>query len=194
MKKKDAPFQPDENRVSAWVDEHLPMLYGYALQRVRHPDIAEELVQETFLAALKNQEQFAQRSSESTWLVGILRHKILDHFRKRSDVTASSLESEDASISFFDAAGHWDRKPNAWSDDPAVLLENQEFWAVFKQCLGHLPEPLARAFVLREMEQCQSATVCQTLSISESNLWIRLHRARLRLRECLDHNWFTSGA
>ena len=180
--------------VTAWIDKHLPILYGYALQRVRQSDIAEELVQETFLAALKNKEQFARRSAEQTWLIGILRHKIVDHFRKRSEVAVSTLESEEQTCSFFDAAGHWSRKPNAWDGDPSELVESREFWQIFEQCLGHLPEALAQAFVLREMEQHKSASVCKTLAISESNLWIRLHRARLRLRECLDHNWFSGGA
>lgn len=173
--------------VSRWVDEHLPILYGYALQRVRDSETAEELVQETFLAALKNLERFAERSSERTWLIGILRHKILDYFRQCSKSTQAGLEETSQA---FLSSGHWSKKPSEWSCDPSNLAENQEFWGVFEQCLGHLPDALAQAFVLREMEQYKAAVVCESLAISESNLWIRLHRARLRLRECLENNWF----
>jgi RNA polymerase sigma-70 factor (ECF subfamily) len=175
-------------KVSQWVDEHLPILYGYALKRVRDPETAEELVQETFLAALKNFEKFAERSSERTWLIGILRHKILDHYRQRSKSPQVDLEEDGKT--FFSSSGHWARKPSEWSCDPSALAENQEFWGVFETCLGHLPQSLSQAFVLREMEQHKAAKVCESLSISESNLWIRLHRARLRLRECLENNWF----
>lgn len=177
--------------VSQWVDEHLPILYGYALQRVRDSETAEELVQETFLAGLKNMEKFAERSSERTWLIGILRHKILDHFRQRSASSKAVFEETDEG---HFVSGHWSRKPSQWACDPSTLSENQEFWGVFEECLGHLPDALAQAFVLREMEQCQPAVVCESLSISASNLWIRLHRARLRLRECLENNWFEGDA
>lgn len=175
-------------KVSQWVDKHMPILYAYALKTVRDADAAEELVQETFLAALKNADRFAGRSSERTWLIGILRHKILDHYRQRAKSLHVDLE-EDA-MEFFTSSGHWSRKPSEWSCDPSTLAENHEFWGILEQCMGHLPESLAQAFVLREMEQCQAAVVCESLSISESNLWIRLHRARLRLRECLESNWF----
>lgn len=176
-------------KVSQWVDTHMPILYAYALKTVRDPETAEELVQETFLAALKNVDRFAERSSERTWLIGILRHKILDHYRQRPRST--QVDCDEADPAFF-SSGHWSKKPSEWSCDPSTLAENQEFWAVFEQCLGHLPESLAQAFALREMEQYKAAAVCESLSISESNLWIRLHRARLRLRECLENNWFES--
>ncbi len=176
--------------VSQWVDVHLPILYGYALQRVRDSETAEELVQETFLAALKNIKKFAERSSERTWLIGILRHKIVDYFRQRA--SPSQPGQNEAEEDFF-VSGHWSRKPSQWACDPSALCETQEFWGVFERCLGHLPDSLAQAFVLREMEQCKATVVCESLSISESNLWIRLHRARLRLRECLENNWFERG-
>jgi RNA polymerase sigma-70 factor (ECF subfamily) len=174
-------------KVSQWVDKHLPVLYGYALQRIRDPETAEELVQETFLAALKSLEKFKERSSERTWLIGILRHKILDHYRQRPK--SSQVDFDETDPAFF-SSGHWSKKPSEWACDPSTLAENTEFWQVFEQCLGYLPESLAQAFMLREMEQHTATVVCESLAISESNLWIRLHRARLRLRECLENNWF----
>ena len=178
--------------VSHWVDEHADVLYGYALQRVRRRDVAEELVQETFLAALRARADFAGQSSERTWLVGILRHKIVDHIRR--DAQAKSRDAQDKQEHgvdrFFKKDGHWKNGSQNWGVDPVALLEQRDFWVVFEKCFSGLPRKLADAFVLRELEELQPGQVCDSLKISESNLWVRLHRARVLLKECLEHHWF----
>lgn len=178
--------------VGHWVDEHADLLFRYALQRVRRRELAEDLVQETFVAALQSRGTFSGRSSERTWLVGILRHKIVDHLRQlaRTQPNGQMHEVETTVASQFRRDGHWSRVPSKWGADPAALIENQDFWTVFHKCFGALPEPLASAFALREMEEFESREVCRTLDITESNLWVRLHRARLLLKDCLEDNWF----
>jgi RNA polymerase sigma-70 factor (ECF subfamily) len=178
--------------VGRWVDEHGDILFRYALQRVRRRDTAEELVQETFLAALKAHCNFDGRSSKRTWLIGILRHKIVDHIRRAEKARSRRAEELDETPveQYFTKSGHWKNGSTDWGSDPAALAEKRDFWEVFEKCFGALPQPLADTFVLRELEDRQPAEVCSSLEISESNLWVRLHRARILLKECLEKHWF----
>jgi RNA polymerase sigma-70 factor (ECF subfamily) len=178
----------------SWVDLHGDCLYRYALLRLRAPDLAADVVQETFVEALEARDSFAGRASERTWLVGILRHKILDHFRKsgRERVVARSIPLEDAVNAAFDRRGHWKDRPAAWTGDPSRDLETREFWDVFGRCLSRLPSGIADAFLLREVDGLDADEVQQVLGITSANLWTRLHRARSVLRQCLESGWFGS--
>lgn len=186
--------QPADSYVDAWVDKHADVLFRYALQRVRRRDVAEELVQETFVAAIQGRDSFAGQSSERTWLVGILRHKIVDHIRRDGRTRTAESDGEDPIGRQFSQEGYWRSRPSNWQSDPVAILRNQDFWAVFERCFSALPGALAETFALREMEGTEPAAVCQALGISESNLWVRMHRARLLLRECLENNWFGGKA
>lgn len=179
---------------SGWVDRHGDALFGYALLRVRNPELAEELVQEAFVAALAARHQFEGRSSEHTWLVGILRNKIVDHFRRvaRAQQPDQDGATESAVADFFDRTRHWKSGPTNWAGDPSRVAEDQDFWHVFDECMGKLPGTLAHAFTLRELEELATEPICQVLGITPSNLWARLHRARMLLRRCLELNWFAS--
>jgi RNA polymerase sigma-70 factor (ECF subfamily) len=180
-----------------WVDDHGDVLYRYALARVRDATVAEDLLQETFVAALKAQEGFAGQSSERTWLTGILKHKLIDHFRKRSrEVPFDPTEPLPAAFEMqFDAAGHWNVAagfgPKDWGSDAAGDMENKEFWEILDNCLGKLPPRTAQAFTLREMDDLPGEEICKVLQITATNLWVLLHRARMQLRQCLEMNWFS---
>ena len=178
--------------LESWVDDHAGYLFRYALPRVRDHHAAEELVQETFLAALKAFESFHSKSSPRTWLVGILRHKIMDLFRKldRRRETESLDEGDPTIDSWFDSKGGWIKPPAQIKADPAARQERADFWVVFEDCLSTLPEPQAEAFTLRVMDGVHSEEICKVLSISSTNLWVLLHRARARLRACLETKWF----
>lgn len=163
----------------------------YALARLRQPEVAEDLIQETFLAAFRARDQFAGRSSERTWLVGILKRKIVDHLRRRGrEQPATDLTNSDQwTDALFDERGNWRKKPGQWPD-PSAAFEKEEFWTAFADCLRKLPERLASAFTLREVEELESQEVCKVLNVSANNLWVMLHRARLGLWRCLEVNWF----
>lgn len=180
------------NIIETWVDEHGDYLFGYALPRVRDGHLAEELVQETFLAAVKAVGSFRGDSSPRTWLVGLLRRKIADHYRKRSrEQQTESMDTADPTIeAWFDEKGAWIKLPARCEIDPAELAERGDFWMVFEECLRALPERLAEAFSLRVMDDRAPEEVCKILSITATNLWVALHRARARLRACLEANWF----
>lgn len=191
--------RPENSQVSAagpeaWVDEYGDYLYSYALLRLRDRELAEEIVQETFLAALKAYRNFAGQSSEKTWLVGILKHKIVDHFRRAGrERPVANFESteEDSFLESGDWAGHWAKEgaPKEWTNDPSQLVEQQDFMNIFKRCLEQLPPRLAEAFTLREIDGCSSEEICDILAISPNNLWVMLHRARALLRRSLELNW-----
>lgn len=175
-----------------WVDDHGDMLYRYALSRVHDDAAAQDLVQETFLAALKGGQQFAGRSTERTWLTGILRHKLVDLVRKES--RQQSVEDMEATLAvedeLFDTGGRWRSRPPEWETDPFEALKNKEFRAVLQHCVQALPAGGREAFVLRELEGFDTDFLCKELDVSATNLWVILHRARLRLRACLSANWF----
>jgi len=175
-----------------WVDQYGSALYAYALVRVRKPDLAEEIVQETFLAALKAHKHFQGRASEKTWLTGILKHKIVDHFRKVGrERPLTVIDFEDESMeNIFDSNGKWIDGPSRWSFDPDKSLDQKEFFKTLHNCLEKLPSRLAQVFILREMEGLKSKEICDLMGISPNNLYVMLYRARLLLRRQLELVWF----
>ncbi len=166
------------------------MLFRYAIARVRKREVAEDLVQETMLAALRSAPSFKGQSSERTWLVGILKHKLLDHLRRAPREQASEDLGERLEESFFDDRGRWKVHPARWTVDPHEALRQDDFRLVLERCLEEAPERLARVFVLRELDELESDELCKIMGVSSTNLWVMLHRARLKLRRCLELSWF----
>ena len=179
-----------------WVDQHGDALFRYALSRLRDRPAAEDLVQETFLAALKAKERFRGDSTPRTWLVGVLRHKIVDHYRRVE--RKRRIEEDEAShaepCNAFDERGHWTHPPKAWDPvAPRGNTERTEFWNAVDKCVDGVPGRAGEAFTLRVLCGLSSEEVCQVLSVKATNLWVLLHRARRRLRECLEASWFRTG-
>lgn len=168
-----------------WVDQHGDYLYNYALCQLRDQVGAEDLVQETFLAALKARERFQGYSSERTWLTSILRHKICDHFRSKCREgifrrTTSSDENDRIDESML-----WLHETAAECLSPSRHLDLKDFRQSLETALRSLPPRVAQAFTMYEMEECPSTAICQHLDISEANLWTMVHRARKQLRRSL---------
>ena len=181
---------------SEWVDRYGDYLFRYAMLRLRDRSTAEDLVQETFLAALKDRASFSGDSSEATWLVGILKHKIADHFRRQSrEVSMRDADPPDPpGDDPFNAAGRWTTGPTDWGGNPADLFRQKEFVEQLTKCLSELSPNHANAFTLREIEGADTEEICKVLNVSETNLWVILHRARMRLRRCLEIHWFQKHA
>ena len=171
-----------------WVDAYGDALYRFALQRVKQIEVAEDLVQETFLAAVQAQARFKGQSSEKTWLFSILKHKLIDYYRKQKTRNRSEVltDDEDAVDRMFKADGHWQEPPTPWHGDPGRSHDVREFLDAFYDCLGHLPERTAKVFAYREIDGLSTDDICQRLEISASNCWVILYRARMLLRKCLE--------
>ena len=177
---------------ATWVDAHGDYLYRFALARVRTHEAAEELVQDSLLAALTARHSFRGGSSERSWLTAILKRKVIDWLRVE---VRRRLEREPLPDKWADGqftrSGYWKAKPDEWSaDDPGRALTRTDFRDTLNGCLDRLPPRLRHAFVLRHIDEQGADEVCEAVAVSESNLWVMLHRARLRLWRCLSVNWF----
>jgi RNA polymerase sigma-70 factor (ECF subfamily) len=175
-----------------WVEEHGDCLYGFALARVRKPEVAEDLVQETLIAAFKARDRFQGRSKERSWLVGILKNKIVDHYRKlgrEQNFTDLAFFSDEQGGKFQDDFWIHELGPQEWRKSDEVE-HREDFWKTLRDCMGKLPPKVAAVFMLRELDGLGTEEICATLLLSQSNLWVMLHRARMALRQCLESNWF----
>lgn len=185
---------------SKFVEALRVQMLKFATLQLSDPHLAEDAVQEALVGAMKNVSSFGGRSALKTWVFAILKNKIADTLRqKQRMVFVSSLfsdeEEEDKSIeALFNGKGFWHvhERPANWTD-PEQSLHNGEFWRVFEACLEGLPPKQARIFMMREFVELETEEICESLGLSVSNLHVILHRARLRLRECMENNWFIEG-
>ncbi len=195
---EDGPVEKSgvESDPATWVERHGDALYRYALLRLRDATLAEEAVQETFLAALRARDRFSGLSTERTWMVGILKHKIVDLIRKQSrekppaDAEALDRIEEES----FQGDGRWKNGQPTWQVDPSQAQERSEFREVLGECLEELPPRQGEVFAMRELDDLSSEEICKAMGITETNLWVMLHRARLRLRGCIQANWSEGDA
>jgi len=181
-----------------WMERYGDYLFNFALVRVNDPEKAEDLVQETFLAGLKGKDRFMGKSSERTWLTSILKRKIIDLYRKQYSSRESSLDAYEIDPSDGDFyrpedpfKGHWleGKGPNSYSLLPEGDLEQEELTRFIRLCIERLPPQLAAAFIMKMIDEEDSDLICKELGITPSNLWVMLHRARLRMRDCLEQSW-----
>ncbi|NQU32541.1 MAG: sigma-70 family RNA polymerase sigma factor [Bacteroidetes bacterium] len=175
-----------------WVKNHGDYLYNFAYYRVNNKEVSEDVVQETFIAALKAQKSFRGESTELTWLLSILKRKVIDYFRKVSSGKERTVS--DYTLPFQDEGmfeGHWlnNRLPKDWSTDADNSLNQEEFQQILEVCLSLLPPKWRSVFVLKFMEELNSDEVCKEAGCTPSNFWVIIHRARLKLRECIENKW-----
>ncbi|TCK17721.1 RNA polymerase sigma-70 factor (ECF subfamily) [Thiogranum longum] len=180
---------------SRWLEEYGDMLFRYALGRLNDTSHAEDMVQETLVAALQSRTSYSGLASEKTWLVGILKHKIVDFIRKQirettvDDISAlydATVENEMDNL--FDARGHWVCPPRDWGN-PDKDLYNHQFLEIFEACMRHLKPALAQVFTLRELSGLSNEEICNKLNITATNCSVMLYRARMGLRRCIDVQW-----
>jgi len=170
-----------------------PSLLAIARLQLRNDAWAEDAVSETLIAALEGRERFGGQSQLSTWVVGILKHKIIDQFRRAArevSVDAISQDSGDDEVeNLFRADGHRVSHPLDWGD-PETSLARVQFFDVLQSCIERLPTHLARVFMMREWLEIEIADICKELGITATNCSVMMFRARMRLRECLETNGF----
>jgi RNA polymerase sigma-70 factor (ECF subfamily) len=172
-----------------WVALYADNLYSWALHKTTNKETAEDLVQDTFMAAVQSFEKFEGKSNPKTWLFAILNNKIVDHYR--SNLKKPAINDAAFIDTFFDKVEHWraEESPQAWQDDEH-LLDNAAFQNTLSNCMKKLPESWHAALQSKYLEEKKSELICQELNISVTNYWQMLHRAKLQLRKCLELNWF----
>ena len=184
--------------VKIWVNRYTDKMYSYALYKTNSKETAEDLVQDTFLAAYQSLGKFEGKSDPKTWLFGILNNKIADYFRKayRNPTVMESERKQDSGKSFldsfFDADGSWikEQRPQPWPADEANLFDDAEFVTILQACMNELPDNWFAAINLKFFEVKKGELICQELQITPTNFWQILHRAKLQLRKCLEIHWF----
>lgn len=171
----------------------------FATQQLGNPDAAEDAVQEALIGAMKNARAFAGNAAFKTWVFAILKNKIADSLRQRQRVAEASRllhadEDEEDFNELFTPNGYWqpDERPRAWGN-PEGAVHDKHFWRVFEACLENLPDQQARLFMMREFVELETPEICAAANVTVTNLNVSLHRARLRLRECLEDKWFVAG-
>ena len=179
------------------LEKHRPVLLKFALLQLRNRAQAEDAVQETLMAAIQGAKSFAGKSSVRTWLVGILKHKIIDHIRRVSREQPLDLPDAETSLGDFDALykedGHYVSVPAEWGD-PEAALSQRRFFETLERCLEGLPKNTARVFMMREVMGLETGDICKELAITATNCWVLLYRARMGLRACLEERWFATSA
>lgn len=193
------PTPRDWMNDSAFLENLRRQMVKFAALQLSDSHLAEDAVQEALIGAMKNSQKFTGRSAFKTWVFAILKNKIADTLRQRHRIIEASqlLHSDEEDEDFeelFDRKGFWqaDERPQEWTH-PETAIKNAQFWRIFETCLDHLPGQQGRVFMMREFIGLDSNEICSALNLSVTNLNVMLHRARLRLRECLENRWFLEG-
>jgi RNA polymerase sigma-70 factor (ECF subfamily) len=186
MQEKEVLLQPNK-----WIDNYADYLFNYAVVRVNNSDLAKDLVQETFFAGLKSSKNFQGKSTERTWLVSILKRKVIDHYRKIN----SKKGQAEVRMNFYNDGeneGSWieERVPQSWDNASEKMIENEELKNQIDICIDYLPEKYAMVFRMKTIQEFETEEICKELGITSSNLWVIIHRARTQLRKCMEDNWF----
>jgi RNA polymerase sigma-70 factor (ECF subfamily) len=193
--KKSYPIEMKEIKIDAerWLEDYGDYLYRYALMQLKNESMAEDVVQDALLSAYRARDQFEGRSSVKTWLTTILRNKIIDQLRKKkkeSIVELDSMEGDGQVDSIFNKFGTWNKWLGSWGSSPELICEQQDFMNQLSKCLSSLPENLRQVFILRNVDNLSTEEICTQLDISSNNVWVILYRSRMKLRECLELNWY----
>ncbi|MBC7936519.1 MAG: sigma-70 family RNA polymerase sigma factor [Rhizobacter sp.] len=185
---------------SNWLRLYGDYLFSIAMMKLNDRQLAEDIVQDTFLSAIKAVDGFKGESSEKTWLVTILKNKITDHYRKRSSLKEAGnylLETDHSfTASFFESGPgdipHWldNTAPADWGASADKALNREEFYAILQLCIKKMPEKLALVFIAKFVEETETSLICKDFEISSSNYWVIIHRAKVLMRSCLEKNWF----
>ena len=184
--------QTDVTNPREWVSSHADYLYDFALSRINDEELARDLVQETFLAALERVNTFEGKSTVRTWLTAILKNKIIDVYRRKANFQYTNVNAGSEAIDFFDADnGHWKNAyaPKAFGIEEQHALDNKEFNGVLRQCMDKLPSLWLSVFTLKHIDEASTSVICDQLKISSANFWVIIHRTKVNLRACLQKNW-----
>lgn len=198
VKSNSATFDGDQKKMTAhklhpdsWVDSYADYLFNFAVARVSDAEIAKDLVQETFFAGLKSAKNYKGDAAERTWLIAILKRKVIDHYRKINS-NKGKAEVRMSYSSGSDSEGDWleEQVADPFSKLENSELENVELGLAIQSCIAKLPKKQAQVFNMKTIQGISTEDICNELGINPSNLWVMIHRARTALMGCLNENWF----
>jgi RNA polymerase sigma-70 factor (TIGR02943 family) len=171
-----------------WVDKYSDELFGFAYMRVSDEDIARDLIQDTFLSALRNLQSFKGEISEKNWLYLILKNKIIDHYRKNAKTPLTRFDDDSELDEFFDEEGHWKKEalPEKFSLTVSSSHFSFEFYEILEKCKRKLNEIQMRLFSMKFVDEFESEDICKEMEISSSNYWVLIHRIKLKIRKCIE--------
>lgn len=173
-----------------WVDRYSDYLYNFTIVRVNNHEVAKDLISETFLAGLKSKDNFKGEASERTWLISILKRKIIDHYRKIN----SKKGKAEIRMSYYtdDYEGDWleERVSDPFDKTAEDTMENEELGIAIFECLDTLNEKQATIFKMKTIDGFDTEAICNEFNITPSNFWVIIHRARKAMADCLEENWF----
>lgn len=191
-------FDSDEKRMAVhqlnpdtWVDAYADYLFNFAVARVSDAEIAKDLVQETFFAGLKSAKNYKGDAAERTWLIAILKRKVIDHYRKINS-NKGKAEVRMSYSSSSDSEGDWleERVADPFSTLENSVIENEELGLAIQGCISKLPKKQGQVFKMKTIQGVSTEDICNELGINPSNLWVMIHRARTALMSCLNDNWY----
>lgn len=188
------PPTEEELEPENWIHLYGDYLFRFAVLRVRRREIAEELVQEALLSGVKALDGFEGKASVKHWLTSILRNKIIDYLRKEKKGDREQVQIEDPVVEgHFNSFGIWNTILPDWGSTPHTTLHQKDFYLAVQNCLDKLPPRLGKVISLKVIDQVETEEVCKIMDITASNLWVLIHRARIRLRDCIEKTWYNSG-
>jgi RNA polymerase sigma-70 factor (ECF subfamily) len=186
-------YSMSENKLhpNTWVDRYANYLFNYAIARVNDAEVAKDLIQETFFAGLKSAENYMGAATERTWLIAILKRKIIDHYRKINSKKGKA-EIRMQYTANTESEGNWleEQVADPFSLQENDALENEELGLAIQDCIDTLPEKQQLVFTMKTIRGLSTEDICNELNINPSNLWVMVHRARTALMGCLNENWF----
>ncbi len=185
-----------------WIDKYSDYFVSLTMLKISNKEIAQDIVQDTFLSALTNISSFREEASEKTWLLTILNNKIIDYYRKKDVLKNAAKYLNETADSFYTnffkknnySEAHWttEKMPINWMPEQEAKMNSVEFFSVFSVCLKKIPEKLKAIFIAKYIDEIDPKEICKENEISSSNYWTMIHRSKLIMRECLDKNWFNT--
>ncbi|KPM32546.1 RNA polymerase sigma-70 factor [Croceitalea dokdonensis DOKDO 023] len=181
----------NELHPNTWIDKYADYLFNYAITRVSDAEIAKDLVQETFFAGLKSAKNYKGEAAERTWLIAILKRKVIDHYRKINSKKGKA-EIRMGYANMEDAEGDWleEKVADPFSQSGEQSIENEELGLALQDCISKLPSKQKLVFTMKTIQGMNTEDICNELGINASNLWVMIHRSRTALMGCLNQNWF----
>ena len=185
---RDQQLNPD-----VLLEEYGDYLFRFAMLKLQNTALAEDMVQETLIAAIASKARYMPNATVRTWLTAIMKNKMIDHWRRLGrEISATDLmestEQEDSVDDFFDRAGRWADRPNLYQN-PEQALENKQFWGIFETCVSRLKPQQAEVFLAREVHGMENEEISKSFALSPGNVWVLIHRARVALGKCLEIHW-----